>query len=427
MTAPSYSIIAATCHGNRGAQAMLETVVGRLTRERQDLHFHVFSYYPVADRALVEDQRISVHSSTPLALVGWLLPWSLLFGLARLLFGKRVFRWAPASIRALGQSAALVDLAGVSFIDGREKFLPFNVLTVMPAWLLGTPVAKMSQAMGPFDGRLNRLVSRLVLPMCAMLWARGPRTLQHLQEAGFPGVRFVQADDIAFNHDSSYSLTDEGGELLATKIASVERLRGDVRGIVGLCPSSVVAVKARKEGGGYEPAMVQLIEALAQRGFAVVLFPNATRDAAGEAERNNDLPLMRRLSAAVTASGKVPTPLMFDMDINASAIKRIIGMMDVVVVSRFHAMVGALSLAVPPAVLGWSHKYAEVMARFGLEANVLDYKQLAGADLAARTERLFEERGLVAAQIRQHLPAVKESADCPVISLLSPTLGADFA
>jgi len=64
--------------------------------------------------------------------------------------------------------------------------------------------------------------------------------------------------------------------------------------------------------------------------------------------------------------------------------------MDVVPVSRFHAMVGALSLAVPASVLDWSHKYAEVMARFGLEVNVIDYKVLEGADGDGKRARFVE-------------------------------------
>src|SRR5690606_27782038 len=108
-----------------------------------------------------------------------------------------------------------------------------------------------------------------------------------------------------------------------------------------------------------EPALVELIRGLAGHGLAVVLFPNATRASAGEAERNNDLPLMRRIAAEAARAGCTPAPVVIDRDLNASAIKQVIAMTDVVVVSRFHAMVGALSIGVPPAVLGWSHKYAE--------------------------------------------------------------------
>ena len=96
----SFSIIAATCYGNRGAEAMLETVIGRLREREPALRFEVFSYYPADDRRLVDDPQVRIHSSTPFALVAWLLPWSLLFGLLRLVFGRRVLRLGPAAVRA---------------------------------------------------------------------------------------------------------------------------------------------------------------------------------------------------------------------------------------------------------------------------------------------------------------------------------------
>ena len=422
---PAYSIIAATLSGNRGAEAMLETVVGRLRAERADLHFHVFTYYPDDDRRLVvDDPALSLHSSTPAALVLRLFPLALLFGLLRKLFGAGVLRHAPADIRGLAGSAALVDLAGVAFIDGREKFLPFNVLTLLPAWLLGTPIVKMPQATGPYANAANRALAACVLPMCRMLWARGARTREHLAESGFRGLRFAQADDIAFNHRDAYSLTRDGGPELDARFAALEALRPGEGGVIGICPSSVVAVQSRKSGGNYEQVLSVLVSELLAAGHAVVLFPNATRAAAGEAERNNDLPVIRRVRDAVGSHARL---LAFDLDMNTAQIKRVIRGMDTVLVSRFHAMVGALSLGVPAAVLGWSHKYAEVMARFGLEANVMDYKAMSAADLGASVQRVYAQREAMRAAIAAALPEVKASADRPVAALLTPSLGADLA
>jgi polysaccharide pyruvyl transferase WcaK-like protein len=335
-----------------------------------------------------------------------------------------VLRLAPAAIRALGESTALADLAGVSFVEGRSRFLPFNILTLVPAMLLGTPVVKLPQAMGPFGERLNRCAARLVLPRCRMVWARGERTAEHVRRASFP-VRFATADDIAFNHRDAYALTRENEEGVASFLAAVRTARAGARGVVGLCPSSVVAVQAAKEGGNYEPVLAGLVRGLAQEGFQVVLFPNATRAADPVGQRNNDLPLMRRLVAAV--GGASPAPMALDMDIGASGIKQVIAAMDVVLVSRFHAMVGALSLGVPVAVLGWSHKYAEVMARFGLEDNVMDYRQLDGERLRASVRGVFEAREAIRHAIAASLPAIKASAERPVLALLSPSLGADLA
>lgn len=408
---------------------MLETVVGRLRQLDPSIGFRIFSYYPEDDRALCrEDPAIRIHNSTPLALVAWMLPGALLFGVLRFLFGKGVFALAPSAIRDLGRSEALVDLAGVAFIDGREKFLPFNLLTLAPAWLLGVPVVKMPQAVGPFRKPINRLAARWMLPRCRMVWARGGGTRRHLEESGFPGVRFRQGDDIAFNHSDAYSLTDEGGEALDRSLGDLDRVKAthDGRGIVGICPSSVVAVQSRKAGGNYEQVLTDLCVDLTRSGFAVVLFPNATRAAAGDAERNNDLPVIRRVRDAARDAGS-PVAMAFDLDMNTAQIKHVIRRMDAVLVSRFHAMVGALALQVPPAVLGWSHKYAEVMARFGLEHNVMDYKALSKEELQARVLGVFEDREAIRLAIAAGLPEVKEQADLPVRSLLTPSLGADLA
>lgn len=408
---------------------MLETVIGRLREEDSSLRFHVFSYYPEDDARLLRSEGVSLQSSTPLALVAWLLPWSLVFGLLRLVFGRGVGKVAPRAVRALLESEALVDLAGVSFIDGREKFLPFNVLTLLPAWLLGTPIVKLPQAVGPFRKPVNRMLAAWILPRCRILWARGGKTFQHLQDSGFPGLRFLQADDIAFNHKDGYSLTEEAGgalEQLFAKLAAA-RNAGSARGVIGICPSSVLAVKARKDGGNYEAVLAGLVRDLSRDGFLVALFPNATRARDGEAERNNDLPLLRRVMA-LADDGQLPSaPIAFDLDMNAAGIKRVIAAMDIVLVSRFHAMVGALSLGVPAAVLGWSHKYAEVMARFDLEANVMDYKQLSSEQLRANVNHVFASRDAMRAVIKERLPMVKASAERPVLALLTPSLGADLA
>ena len=62
------------------------------------------------------------------------LPFTIIFAFFNFIgfdAGKRI---CPRSVRLLSQCDLLIDLAGVSFIDGREKFLPFNILTLAPAF-----------------------------------------------------------------------------------------------------------------------------------------------------------------------------------------------------------------------------------------------------------------------------------------------------
>ncbi|MDO8915596.1 MAG: polysaccharide pyruvyl transferase family protein [Coriobacteriia bacterium] len=399
-----FSIIAATVSGNRGAEAMLETTIGRLRDRVADAEFAVYSYYPKRDRALVSDPRVRVYSSTPAHLVLVALPWSVLLGVLRLLHLPH--RWGPASVRALASSDALVDLAGVAFIDGREKFLPFNVLTILPAMLLGVPVFKFAQALGPFAHPLNRLASR-ILRRCALVVPRGEVTVSNLEAIGFPAERTLPAPDVAFLFEPRDSLTDEGAFEVEVITTSIGRFAQRGLEFVGVCPSAVIASKAAAEGWDYPGFVAQVVRGIVESGRGVVLFPNATR-AGSSQPRNNDLPVIASVMDRLHGAKGVPV-LAVSGDVNAAGLREIVAHCSCVAVSRFHAMVGALSAGVPVAVLGWSHKYLEVMRQFGQERYVFDVTDHEAGPFLDRLAELFERRDDAAGEIRAALPAVAKS------------------
>jgi polysaccharide pyruvyl transferase WcaK-like protein len=290
-------------------------------------------------------------------------------------------------VRELAESVALVDLAGVSFIDGRERFLPFNILTILPAMLLDTPVFKLAQAMGPFKNPLNRLASR-ILRHCALVVPRGEVTLGHMSQIAFPVHLMHPAPDVAFLFESRDSLSDEGFGEAAELAARAQVLRAEGRAVVGLCPSALLASKAEAEGWDYIGFMASLTSALIADGHSVLLFPNATR-AGSEKYRNNDLPVIAAIAERTGATGA--DLLAVHGDVNAAALRVILKSCSCVAVSRFHAMVGALSIGLPVAVVGWSHKYLEVMKRFGLEDFVFDYSTRDVEGLRAVVNRLLAD------------------------------------
>ncbi len=192
------SIIGATFTGNRGAEAMLTTTIGRIREQYADCLFCVFSYYPADDRRLIDDERIHICSATPLYLVTILLPFSaLLFFLTWLPVGIRNLL-IPDPVRELSDSDLLIDLAGVAFIDGRAKTLPYNVLSLFPAFILRIPVIKFSQALGPFHNPINRALARFTLSRCRRVFARGSQTLNHLESLRITTVHDSVAADVAF-------------------------------------------------------------------------------------------------------------------------------------------------------------------------------------------------------------------------------------
>lgn len=404
------SIIGATFTGNLGGEAMLSTVIRELRAARPDARFVVFSYYPRSDRARGRQEAVTVFSATPARVCLVLFPCSLLFRALRCTGWKWIGKFFPNSVTELARSRVLLDLAGVSFVDGREKFLPYNVLTILTAMILGTPVVKLAQAMGPFKNSLNRFFASRLLRRCKKIFARGPATQSHLQDLGLPGDLVSPATDVTFLHQPGCSPTEENAEHIRDVLGGLERKRRVDQPIIGICPSSLVYQKVRKAGGDYARFLKELAEELIQRGNAVLLFPHATRAAHSPRLRNNDLPVIDAVVRQIEAAGHQENLLHVVGNVNADTIKAMVRLCSVVVVSRFHAVIAALTTRTPVCVLGWGHKYREVMAYFGLERWVYDYSMGNPAEIAGAVESLLAQSESIRSQIAERLPEARASA-----------------
>lgn len=398
------SIIAGTFYGNRGAEAMLSTTIGKM-RERcgKDIGFNVFSYYPKRDSLLVKDPQIFLYSATPLYLVAVLFPCSVLFRLFEILRLKMLQNFLPDSVRALANSEALVCLAGVSFVEGRTKFILFNIATILPAMILGVPVIKFSQAMGSFKSLTNRIAGKCFLGRCRQIFTRGEKTHSYLQELFEDSTIFQRANDVALLFTPEFCISQEVVGI-EEKLSKLNSLHDNGKLIVGICPSVVVSIRAEKAGWDYQARMQELVSEMVGRGYVVALYPNATRGEDMDKTHNNDLPLLDGILQGLSPA-TLENVISFSGSLNVGQIYSIIQSCDVHAVSRFHAMIASLSLAIPVMVIGWSHKYLEVMEQFGQEDMVLDYKKGSIEPIIHCIERLISERSDRAKKIAETLPA----------------------
>ena len=394
-------LIGATIWGNRGAEAMLVTAIGQVRRAFPAAQFIVFSYSPAQDRALITDPAVRVVNSRPAALV-------LRHFLGALLL--RVGLPGPAAAQALRGCDALLDVSGISFAGGREKTLPFNILNMWPALILGVPVVRLSQAMGPFDHPLNRLSARLFLARSTRIFARGQQTADFLQALALPAERWQPAADVAFLYEPEFSLSRENEERVAAQTAELDAALAADRTVIGLSPSSLVYQKSMAEGQDYLGTFARLINELPASTQFVVL-PNATR-AGRDTPYNNDLyaiDLLRERVAALCGPAALERVTWVDYDLNTAGSRALLERCALVLTSRFHAMISSLCLQKPVIVVGWSHKYAEVMAEFGLERFVADYAK-EGLDLAALVEGVLADPGPILAQLAENLPRVQAAS-----------------
>lgn len=385
--AKGVSIIAATLSGNQGAAAMLITTLSELESINPDLKIYIFSYYPEADKRLLNRSNAKVVSTKPLYLALWLLPLSLVHRIAPPL--RSLIR-RSSGISALENSDLMLDLAGVSFVDGREKFLLYNLATLLPAWFMRVRIVKLSQALGPFKSGLNRKVAKWFLPKLDKVFARGKETRAALDKNGLTNVE--SASDVAFLYHP-----DQQGRKDADSILKSNGLKK--RQYIVVAPSSVLYKKSQKKDIDYVAAMAAYVDWLIEEhSQPVVLIPHSLREDESQLH-NNDVPVCKEIFSQVKLKEKC---VLLDQKHYINTIKPLIADSKLVITGRFHGMIGALSAGRSVVVTGWSHKYQEVLDSLGvqvpavyLDNNFLDNLKSATAEASttiAKTEKSIAEK-----------------------------------
>ena len=126
-------------------------------------------------------------------------------------------------------ATVVVDVAGISFADGRGFAIVFyNALMTGVPLMLGVPVVKAAQALGPFQSVPNKWLAPLVLRRVRTVCARGARTREHLDSLG--GVNAIDVADLAFSLDEAANFP----AIVATALESIDK------DFIVVMPSAVV-------------------------------------------------------------------------------------------------------------------------------------------------------------------------------------------
>ena len=388
------AIIGAALSANKGAAAMVESVMARLPNEMGDCHFDILTTYPDADASRIPaGADAAVVGLQPLRLALVEFPIACLALVARTL--RIPLFWVRSrGCRSMLDSSVVVDVAGISFADGRGfAIVVYNALMTGVPLLLGVPTVKAAQALGPFQSIPNKWLAPLVLRRVKTVCARGARTREHLDSLG--GVNAVDVADLAFSLDEAAGLPSA----VSTALGSIDS------NFIVVMPSAVVKGIFESTGGSYVSAMASLVsEIRSKTGRSVVIAPHSYRAGLPEG-RMNDGPVCREVAEACAGDSQV---LGLDSDLTAGELRHLVALGSVLVTSRFHAMISGLATSTPTVVVGWSHKYKEVLDDFGLSSLGLDSSALNNpSETADVVGRVLSTRDELSQQITAALPAVK--------------------
>ena len=400
------AITAASYSGNKGAAAMLQSSIKQLhDRYGERLNIHLMSVYPSEDRKQIPWDFIKIVPCKPEQLLFVAFPMAVLY---------KGFSWCPPIrklllknkiLKAYSQTDAVLDEAGISFVDSRGFVMnTYAFVCAAVPMLMGVPVMKYSQAMGTFHSFANRFLAKWILPKLKLICARGEGTLENLKSIGIE-------ENVRLCADGAFTMADDArcNEMVDEVCRADEFYRAcgsaDSR-LVGLSISSVVEKKCGKMNIDYKGIMVDFIDKLNRAGYKVLIIANGAR-INSQKPRNNDLMICDAVYEGVKDKSMVRW---YHKEMEAEEIRAYLGKCRFLVASRFHAMIGALEQKVPVLLVGWSHKYQEVLDFFHLGQYAIDFSNLTAESLEQEFYRFVECEEEIRGKIEENYDAVMESS-----------------
>lgn len=396
------AITAASYSGNKGAAAMLQSSIRQLhDRYGERLNIHLMSVYPSEDRKQIPWDFIKIVPCKPEQLLFVAFPLAVLYNL---------FSWCPPVkklllknkiLKAYSQTDAVLDEAGISFVDSRGFVMnTYAFVCAAVPMLVGTPVMKYSQAMGTFHSFTNRFLAKWILPKMKLICARGEGTLENLRSIGVE-------ENVRLCADGAFTMADdERCNAMVEEVCGQDAFYRDAERLVGLSISSVVEKKCKKLGIDYKGIMITFIERLNQAGYKVLIIANGAR-IGSQKPRNNDLMICDEVYEGVKDKELVRW---YHREMEAEEIRAYIGKCRFLVASRFHAMIGALEKKVPVLLVGWSHKYQEVLDFFKLGQYAIDFSNLTADSLEQEFQKFVKCEDEIRRKIEENYDAVMESS-----------------
>ena len=378
--------------GNKGSASMLIGLLDGLKAEGLSVETLVFSYYPARDRELARGlPGVEVLPGHPRDLVK-LLP--------LLLLNRLAGRWLPSSWRRTFDRLSACDViccvGGTTFADSMLYKVPWNIMAALPAFLVSRPLAFLSQTMGPFESKWNERCAHWTLRRAKLVHGRGRRSADFVTGLGIGDVRYWP--DLSFMMSLDAARQSDRLANWRARIAALSLARGGSP--VGLTPNTIVNGKMTGVGANYVALMAAIIVDLHERGYAPVLIPHSYR-ADNDGSHNNDTGLCKAILEQLPSGVDC---LYVGEDLSSQELRLLVGDLRFLVASRFHSMISALAVGVPPLTIGWGRqKYLEVLEAFELGELYVDYAEADLHEVRRRIDLIEADHARIQGQIDQGL------------------------
>jgi len=346
---------------NKGAQAMLFTVINEIREQNSDKEIVVLS--SLDSRRTAEDKGkynftiMPYNMRTKLALSGGI--YSIVNKIYKPHSYQKHFKNEYAVLKNHFETAnVLIDISGYAFSSkwGFAKSFSY-MLNIKICKRFKIPMYILPQSFGPFH--YNKPLQAFFIKRLMKKYLTYPKAIYARETEGYEELlkysnkNLYKAFDIVIQNNSEINLKNiyRENQLVELKNVVIET------GAVGIIPNEKILQYGDEEG--IYRIYKFLTEQLLTQKKTVYLFRHSAED----------MYICERIKANFVNEDKV---ILLTDEYNCIESKHILQKFDFVIASRYHSIVHSYKAAVPAIVLGWAIKYAELLEAFSQEKYLFD-------------------------------------------------------
>ena len=381
----------------------------------------------------------SLDSTVDLFLVACMCFFSKIFRQQAFINSKNpIIRWR-SKLRMYSEANMVVHL-GLDHFSNNAGFITVfeHCKEIIISSLMGKPIALFAQSPGPFQGKLTSLIARKAINNADIVILREEVSLEKLKEAKISGNIKITADPAFLLSSAS---TGQVKEILLHEGIDNHNIKNN--GIIGLIVSGYNTLSLDTKKSWFfvfleklysillfiipeilldkylkisrkifrslgdassiscSQEVINLIDFLtSELNVNVFLIPHSKGG-----NILNDVAILESYWQGVKYKDKVKV---IKGDYNPSETKGIIGNCDMIISTKMHACIAALSQGIPTVAIAWSHKYYGVMKM--LEQEDCICSSMVEQEIIPVVREAWRQRSNIKNELLKKMPKVKSKA-----------------
>lgn len=299
-------------------------------------------------------------------------------------------------IETIKESDIVVDLFGICFCDNfnEEKYYPHKAIynaigkffPLFVAKLYGVKTSKNTCSYGPMKNKINSKTAKF--------------TSKYLFDV--ISAREIQSKD-ALIHNAKV----EKNIIISPDVANL--MRYNKRAInnsskIGISTSHQIITQWGSEESYIDCIVKLCLHIDSHYNIPIVLIPNEYNPN----QPNNDLDVSNEIKTKLEYK-RVKVYVLDVLKMTSSDIKNAIAECDVVIASRYHSCVAALSSGVPTLVIGWHFKYDELLNWYNQNQWIISNKDCNSKKLIDYFDVFWQQREQSKSVIKERFPIVRQA------------------